>query len=133
MAAGICLGGLLALGIEVLSLLLGAIAISKGFLREDCTLQLTAGACLAGGLAGGWLAGAWWRTRLLLAGMGAGAMCFLLILTAGLLSGGALDLGVQAAVEAAACLCGGAIAGVLGTGGAGKKKRPATRRRGARG
>ena len=98
-AAGALLGGLLALGVELLVLLLGAVAIANGVLREDCALQLTAAACVLGGLLGGRLACAWWPDRKLPAGLAAGGICFLLILCVGLMSGESFSLGLQALLE----------------------------------
>lgn len=121
----LALGGLLALGVELLLLLLGAAAISHGVLKGDCAQQLTAGACAAGGLLGGTFTCRWWASRRLLAGAGTGLVCFALLMLTSLASGGAPELGAQAAVELAACLLGGALAGLL----AGKKK--TKKRRGA--
>ena len=59
--------------------------------------------------------------------IGAGAVCYLLILAVGLLMSEALALGGQALVELAGCLCGGALAGVLS--GGRKKKRSAARKK----
>lgn len=124
MTAGVFLGGLLALGVELLVLLLGAVAVSQGILREEATAQLTAAACVLGGLVGGWMSCAWWPGKRLIAGLGAGAVCFLLILAVGLASGEELSFGVQALIELAGCLCGGAIAGLLCRGkGKGRKKK----------
>ncbi|HIT02811.1 MAG TPA: TIGR04086 family membrane protein [Candidatus Enterenecus merdae] len=113
MTLGVLLGGLLALGVELILLLLGAMAISNGIVKQGAALQLTAAACVIGCLVGGRLACAWWPARRLLAGLAAGGVCFLLILAVGLLWGGELSLGLQALIELAGCLCGGAIAGLL--------------------
>ena len=122
MTAGVLLGGLLALGVEIVILLLGSLAIANRILKEDAALQLTAAACVAGCAAGGWLTCAWWPARRLLAGLAAGAVCFLLILAVGLMSGDGLSFGPQAWIELAGCLCGGAAAGLLFRGGKRKKK-----------
>ena len=127
MATGVALGGLLALGVELVILLLGAMAVSNGVLREDAASQVTAAACVAGCFIGGLLACSRWRSRRLLGGLAAGAVCFLLILAVGLLMSDELTLGAQALVELAGCLCGGALAGLLSRGrgkkrGAGRKK-----------
>ena len=121
------LGGLLALGVELVILLLGALAVSKGILKEDAAPQLTAAACVLGCLAGGLLACARWKSRRLLGGLATGAVCYLLILAVGLLMSDSLKLGAQALIELAGCLCGGALAGLLG--GGRKKKRPAARKK----
>ncbi|MBD5118308.1 MAG: TIGR04086 family membrane protein [Clostridiales bacterium] len=127
MATGVALGGLLALGVELVILLLGALAVSKGILKEDAAPQLTAAACVLGCLAGGLLACARWKSRRLLGGLAAGAVCYLLILAVGLLMSDSLKLGAQALIELAGCLCGGALAGLLG--GGRKKKRAAVRKK----
>ena len=66
--------------------------------------------------------------RRLLAGLAAGAVCFLLILAVGLLMGDGFTPGAQMLVELAGCLCGGAVAGVFG-GRKGKKKRASVRKK----
>ena len=127
MATGVVLGGLLALGVELMILLLGSLAVSNGLLKEDAAPQLTAAACVLGCFGGGLLACARWKSKRLLGGLAAGAVCYLLILAVGLLMSDELVLGVQALVELAGCLCGGALAGMLGGGrrkkrGSGRKK-----------
>ena len=118
MATGVALGGLLALGIELMILLLGSLAVSNGIWKEDAAPQLTAASCL--------LACARWKSRRLLGGLAAGVVCYLLILAVGLLMSDGLTLGVQALVELAGCLCGGALAGMLG---GGKRKKRASGRK----
>ena len=44
MATGVALGGLLALGVELILLLLGAAAVSRGILKDSAAPQLTAAA-----------------------------------------------------------------------------------------
>ena len=127
MATGVALGGLLALGMELVILLLGSMAVSNGILKEDAVPQLTAAACVLGCFAGGLLACARWRSRRLLGGLAAGAVCYLLILAVSLLMSDDLVLGVQALIELAGCLCGGALAGVLG--GGRRKKRTSGRKK----
>lgn len=126
MATGVVLGGLLALGIELMILLLGSLAVSNGILKEDAAPQLTAAACVLGCFGGGLLACARWKSRRLLGGLAAGAVCYLLILAVGLLMSDGLALGVQTLVELAGCLCGGALAGMLG---GGKRKKRASGRK----
>ncbi|MDE6841870.1 MAG: TIGR04086 family membrane protein [Oscillospiraceae bacterium] len=127
MATGVVLGGLLALGVELIVLLLGSVAVSNGILKEDAAPQLTAAACVLGCFIGGLLACARWKSRRLLGGLAAGAVCYLLILAVGLLMSDALELGGQALIELAGCLCGGALAGMLG--GMRKKKRSTPRKK----
>lgn len=128
MVTAVVLGGLLALGIELMVLLLGAAAVSNGILKEDAAAQVTAAACVLGCLIGGLLACTRWSSRRLLAGLAVGVMCYLLILAVGLLLGDGFQPGPQALVELAGCLCGGAVAGVFG-GRKGGKKRTTARRK----
>ena len=127
MATGVALGGLLALGVELVILLLGSIAVSNGILKEDAVPQLTAAACVLGCFGGGLLACAQWKSRRLLGGLAAGAVCYLLILAVSLLMSDDLVLGVQALIELAGCLCGGALAGMLA--GGRRKKRASVRKK----
>ena len=122
----VMLGGLLALGVELMVLLLGAVAVSNGILKEDAAAQVTAAACVIGCLAGGLLACIRCSSKRMLAGLAVGAVCCLLIVSVGLLMGDGLRLGVQALIELAGCLCGGALAGMLCAGKT-KKKRPPAR------
>ena len=121
MATGVALGGLLALGIELIVLLLGAAAVSNGILKEAAAPQLTAAACVLGCIGGGLLACSKWKSRRLVGGLLTGVVCYLLILAVGLLISDDLTFGPQALIELAGCLCGGALAGRLG--GGGKKRR----------
>ncbi len=127
MATGVALGGLLALGLELIILLLGAVAVSNGILNMDAAPQLTAAACVLGCFGGGLLACAKWKTRRLVGGLATGAVCYLLIVAVGLLMSDGLTLGVQTLIEPAGCLCGGALAGILG--GGKRKKRAAVRKK----
>lgn len=95
MATGVALGGLLALGVELVILLLGAVAVSNGILREDAAPQLTAAACVLGCFAGGLLACSKWRSRRLLGGLATGLVCYLLILAVGLLMSDRTELGLS--------------------------------------
>ena len=126
MATGVALGGLLALGIQLVILLLGSLAVSNGIWKEDAAPQLTAGACVLGCFGGGLLACSRWKSRRLLGGLITGAVCYLLILAVGLLMSDTLVFGLQALIELAGCLCGGALAGMLG---GGKKKKRASGRK----
>lgn len=127
MVTAVALGGLLALGVELMILLLGALAVSNGVLKEDAAPQVTAAACVIGCFCGGLLACARWKSRRLLGGLAVGAVCYLLILAVGLLMSDGIALNAQALIELAGCLCGGALAGMLGSGR--KKKRPAARKK----
>ena len=124
----VTLGGLLALGVELMLLLLGAVAVSNGVLKEESVVQVTAVACVTGCFAGGLLACARCGSRGLPTGLAVGGVCCLLIAAVGLLMGDGLRLGAQALIELAACLCGGALAGLL-FGGKPKKKRASARKK----
>lgn len=128
MVTAVVLGGLLALGVELMVLLLGAAAVSSGILKEDVAPQLTAAACVLGCLIGGALACTRWKSHRLLAGLAVGMVCYLLILAVGLLMSDGFELGVQALIELAGCLCGGAIAGMFGSRKT-KKKRASGRKK----
>lgn len=119
MTAAVLLGGLLALGVELVILLLGSVAVSKGILKDSVGTQLTAIACVVGCLIGGRLVCSRWKSQRLLAGLAAGGVCFVLILAVGMMTSDSFELGLQGLIELAACLCGGAIAGLFG----GKKKK----------
>ena len=123
----VMLGGLLALGVALTVLLLGAVAVSGGILKEDAAVQVTAASCVTGCFAGGLLACTRCGSKRLPAGLAVGGVCCLLILAVGLLMGDGLHLGAQALIELAGCLCGGAIAGML-CGGRPKKKRAGARK-----
>ena len=124
----VMLGGLMALGVALMVLLLGAVAVSNGILKEDVAVQVTAAACVAGCFVGGLLACTRCGSKRLPAGLAVGGVCCLLILAVGLLMGDGLQLGAQALIELAGCLCGGAIAGML-CGGMPKKKRAGARKK----
>ena len=124
----VVLGGLLALGVALTVLLLGAAAVSNGIIKEDAAAQVTAAACVAGCFAGGLLACTRCGSGQLFVGLAVGGVCCLLIAAVGLLMGDGLRLGAQALIELAGCLCGGAIAGMLRAGRP-KKKRAAARKK----
>lgn len=109
----VVLGGFLALGIELVILLLGSVAVSAGVLPSDSAVRITAAACLIGCLVGGIFACLKWSKRRLPAGLLTAVVCYLLILLVALLGNDALELGTTALVELAACLIGGCLAGLL--------------------
>ena len=127
---GVLLGGLLALGVELMVLLLGALAVSRGIIEQHASIQITAAACVLGCLVGGLVACGQWPDRKLFGGLGVGLACFLFLLLLTLWRGKHVTFGVQTWVELAACLCGGALAGVLTP--KGKKKKTQQGRRLAR-
>lgn len=116
-------GVLLALGVELVVLLLGSVLVSSGFLRLDSGMQVGAAACLTGCFTGGCFACKKWKESRLVCGVLCGLLCFAVILTIALLSGGSAKLGGEGLIELAACLIGGGLAGVSA-----RKKKPRKRR-----
>lgn len=115
-------GGVVALAAALLVLMGGAALISAGTISDGAADRIAVAACVAGAFVGGLLSvprGG--RSGALLAGLGVGAILFLLLLTAGMLLYGDASLERGGAAEVCACLCGGALAGLLR--GSAKKKR----------
>jgi len=123
MAVGSLLGGALATVIVLVLLLACAAAISSGMLAEELELHVTIAACVVGGFCGGELAKKRWGCKPLLAGLSAGAVFFLILLTVSLVGFGGADISGSGLGVMAGCLCGGAIAGLLSRGGGKRKKK----------
>lgn len=111
-------GSLLALGVVLVVLLAGAIAVSMGVIRADASSQIAAAACLIGNFTGSMLVSNRWKRRRFFCGLILGVLCFFLI---GLLSflGEGVRIGPQMLAEFACCVIGGGLAGILK---AGRKK-----------
>ena len=118
----VILGGVTALIVCFLFLLAMSACISRGLIGMELMYQLTLVGCVVGAFAGGRLAVGRCGSLALIVGLAAGLVLFLLLLTVGV-------IGFQAQPEAGgiglfcASLCGGAAAGLLGSGRGGKKKR----------
>ena len=112
-------GGVAAGLVTILTLLLCAVLVSAGVLRERWMEGAVLACCVAGAWVGGLFSARRIGTRTLLVGLAVGSVLFLLLLTAGLLvfETASIELGVLCA-----CLCGGGAAGLMG-GGRKKKKR----------
>jgi len=123
MAVGSLLGGAAAAVIVLVLLLACAAAISSGALAEELELHVTIAACVVGSFCGGQIAKKRWGCKPLLAGLSAGAVFFLILLTISLVGFGAADISGSGLGVMAGCLCGGAIAGLLSRGGGKKKKK----------
>lgn len=123
----ILLGGAAALAAVLLLLAAAAALISAGLVSDGQMDNAVTGACLLGALAGGLFAVRRAGTKTLLLGLGTGAVLFLFLLSAGFLLYGAPAVEKQGISAACACLCGGAIAGILG--GRPRKKQREKRRR----
>ncbi len=113
-------GGILAGVVAILALLLCAVLVSAGIMREQWMEGAVLAVCVLGSFAGGIYASGKIRRRTLLVGLGVGSVLFLLLLTAGLLAYDNASLEQGGAGILCACLCGGGIAGILS--GASKKK-----------
>lgn len=111
---GVLLGGALALGVCIVFLFFCAAGISGGWLSEEWMDRLAIVGCVLGGFAGGIFAVRRCGSGPLLAGMAAGGVLFLLLLTIGLLlfDGMSVEHGGLGLLSGA--LCGGAAAGLLG-------------------
>ena len=122
-AVGILLGGLLALGACLLFLLGASAAISGGLLDMDLTYQITIVGCVLGGFCGGLLAVGRCGGGLA-AGLLTGGVLFLLVLSLGVLCFRDVNLESGGIGLLCGALCGGAAAGLLGSGsGRGKRKK----------
>lgn len=114
-------GGLMAAAAAVVILFLCAVLVSSGVLRERMMDSVVLFACVLGGLAGGLFAVRKVGARTLLVGLGAGLVLFLLLLSLGFLLYEGASMANGGLNILLACLCGGAMAGILG--GKPKKKR----------
>lgn len=121
---GVVLGGAAALLVSLAVLLLASTAISRGMLGERMLYQATVASCVIGSFAGGMLAVRRCGARALIVGLCTGGVLFLLLLTVGVLFFDAQSMGQGGIGLACGCLCGGAAAGLLGSG----KKRPAKKK-----
>lgn len=116
-------GVLLAAGLVLILLLLGAGAISKGVLQVDCAPRLTVAICLCSSLVGGLFTCRCWTQRRVLGGLAVGVLGFGCILLAALLSGQEIEWDSHALAELAGCLLGGGLAGLFS-----REKRKARRK-----
>lgn len=106
-------GGALAGVTAILALLLCAVLVSAGIAAERWMQGMVLAVCVLGALAGGVYAGRKLGVRSLLSGVGVGAVLFLLLMTAGLLAYEDASLERGGIGILCACLCGGALAGLL--------------------
>ena len=121
-ACDVLKGGVLAGAAAAALLLLCAVPISAGVLRERWMPGMAPAVCVLGSLLGGLYAVRRVGRRTLPVGLGVGVVLFLLLLTAGMLAYDSASLEQGGAGILCACLCGGALAGLLG-GLSGKKRR----------
>jgi len=123
MAVASLLGGAVAAVVAIALLLICSVAISAGLLSEELELHVTIAACVIGGFFGGELTKKRWGSRSLLAGLSAGGVFFLILLTVSLAGYHTTDVAGAGLGVAAGCLCGGTAAGLLGRGGKKKKRK----------
>ncbi len=107
-------GGVLAGVTAILSLLACAALVSAGILPVRAMEGGVMAACVLGALVGGAYAVHRCGGRSLAAGPGVGAVLFLLLLTAGLIAYEGTSVANGGVRILCACLCGGAIPGILG-------------------
>ena len=107
-------GGGLAGGVTILVLLICAVLVSVGLVPVEAMYGAVLAACALGAFAGGIYAVRHVEGRSLLAGLGVGAVLFLLLLTAGFIVYQGASVANGGAGILCACLCGGAIPGLLG-------------------
>ena len=115
-------GGVAAGLTAILTLLLCAVLVSAGMLRERWMEGAVLASCVVGSWIGGLFAVRKIGARTLLVGLAVGGILFLLLLTAGLLAFETASIAHGGIGVLCACLCGGGLAGLLG-GGAKKKRR----------
>ena len=119
----ILMGGLIALAACIVFLLFASLGVSAGWLKEGLMGQLTVASCVVGTLIGGLTAVGRHRSKGLLVGVAVGVCLFLMLLTIGYLWYGSVGLEQGGAAVLIACLCGGALAGLMGGSRGGKGKR----------
>ena len=107
-------GGVLAGVTALLSLLAGSALVSMGIIPVGAMYGVVLAVCVLGALAGGIYAVRRVDGRSLPAGLGVGVVLFLLLLTAGLIVYRGTSVANGGAGILCACLCGGAIPGLLG-------------------
>jgi len=107
-------GGVLAGVTAILALLICSVLVSVGAMPVDAMYGAALAVCALGSLVGGTYAVRRVGSRSLLAGLGVGAVLFLLLLTAGLIVYQGASIANGGAGILCACLCGGAIPGLLG-------------------
>ena len=106
-------GGVLAGVTTILALLICAVLVSVGVVPVGAMYGAVLAVCVLGALVGGTYAVRRVGRRSLLVGLSVGAVLFLLLLTAGLIAYEGASIANGGAGILCACLCGGAIPGLL--------------------
>ncbi len=110
----ILIGALIAGVVSFLILFVCALLISRGALSRDHTGVMSVCACVLGSLIGGSAAVSRCKGRSLIVGVLTGLVLFLILLTVGLLLYKTVALEEGGLPLGCGCLCGGALAGLLG-------------------
>ena len=119
----VLLGGGAAALTAALALLICSLLISAGAVPERFMERAVLAACVLGALTGGLLAARRIGRSSLLVGTGVGAILFLLLLLAGMLLFEDISVSNGGGMMLLSCLCGGALAGILGSRPKKKRKR----------
>ena len=109
----VLVGGALAGGTAVLALLLCAVLVSAGVMPVGAMYGAVLAVCILGAVVGGAFAVRRVNGPSLPVGLGVGAVLFLLLLTAGSIACEGASIANGGAGILCACLCGGAIPGLL--------------------
>ena len=117
------LGGLAAALAALLALLACSLLVSSGAVSEKAMDRAVLAACVLGSLVGGLLAVRRIGRSTLLVGAGVGGVLFLLLLSVGLLAFPSASISNGGGMILLSCLCGGAMAGILGSRPKKKRKR----------
>lgn len=125
----ILIGGTIALGACVIFLVFASLGVSGGWLKEGMMFRLTVASCVVGSLIGGLVAVGRHRSKGLVVGVSVGGCLFLMLLTIGYLCYEEMSVENGGVAILIGCLCGGALAGLLGGGRPPKGKRVAKKRK----
>lgn len=125
----VLLGGAIALVACVVFLIFASIGVSGGWLKEGLMGQITVASCVVGALIGGLTAVGRHRAKGLMVGVAVGACLFLLLLTVGYLCYESVGIENGGVAILVGCLCGGALAGLLGGSRSPKGKKSPKRKR----
>lgn len=110
----VLIGAAIAGAVSLLFLFVCALFISGGYLSQEHTGVLSVCACVLGSLVGGVTAVSRCKGRSLIVGLLTGAVLFLILLTVGLLVYKSVAIEEGGLPLGCGCLCGGAMAGLLG-------------------
>ena len=114
MMTGVLLGGVISLGVCMVILFLCSIGVSNGWIPERLMDQYVIIGCALGGLAGGGVSVRRCGSGPLLAGLAAGGVFFLLLLTVGVLLLHSTSIENGGVGLLCGALGGGAVPGLLG-------------------